>query len=136
MASITLSNRNITSLNEIHLPPTQKESENFQRNESNLSSQDQKNLNYELSPIEIRIMEFLDGEGIQMKHPTSKMYDYFDKIREMKKQQGCSLEIDEKNNQINAVKREQKPSFKTLKSNNNFSFSLKNIVEKRNSNFF
>lgn len=136
MTSKNLSNNNFTPLNEMPPLSTHKESKNSQRNESNLSSQDQKTLNYELSPVEIRIMEFLDEEGIQTKHPTSKMYDYFDKIREMKKQNGCPLEVAEKNDQLNADKPKQIPSFKSLKSNKNFSFSLQNIVEKRKSNFF
>lgn len=35
--------------------------------------------------IEIRILAFLDDEGVEMNNPNSKMYDYFDRVREKKK---------------------------------------------------
>lgn len=34
-----------------------------------------------LDDIELRILEFLDQEGVEMKSPYEKMFDYFDNVR-------------------------------------------------------
>lgn len=77
------------------------------------------NTNGQVLDIELRIIEFLDLAGIEYTSPVSKMYDYYDKIREKNKTNAIfssKIKIHLPNNLLHS-KKEKEKKFSSLKKN-------------------